>query len=514
MLFEDLPEMTKPSSGVVGLGRPRLREPRRDEILLRPVDLDSLIGDEHPARLYWDYVCKLDLSELEKAIKSREGRPGHPAASPQLLLALWLYATSEGVGSARALAELCENHDAYRWLCGGVSVNYHTLSDFRTGHGALLDRLLTENVAALAAEGLINLSAISHDGMRVRASAGAASFRRKKTIEEHLAQAREMVERLKREVDEAPDASRSRIRAARERAARERAERLAAALAKHAEIETKACKQPTSPATAEGDGEPEPDGDGTPPRARAARRKQERQPAVAENVAASAEAACAPADDATTASTQTASAKKEKKEKKEKEKEPRVSTTDPQARVIKMADGGFRPGYNCQISTARGTLVIVGVDVSTNSSDRGLLKPAITQMEERYGMLPKQCLADGGFAKNDDIEWAASQNVEVFCPPPNSKPGVDPCAPRADDGVGVATWRERMKSEAGKETYKDRSITECAHAHMRERDLWQFIVRGEEKVKAQLTIHALAHNIKQGENLRRKRKEAAAAAAA
>ncbi len=129
-------------------------------------------------------------------------------------------------------------------------------------------------------------------------------------------------------------------------------------------------------------------------------------------------------------------------------------------------------------------------------------------------MLPQQCLADGGFAKNDDIEWAASQNVEVFCPPPNSKPGVDPCAPRADDGAGVADWRERMKSEAGKETYKDRSITECAHAHMRERDLWQFLVRGEEKVKAQLTIHALAHNIKQGENLRRKRKEAAAAAAA
>jgi transposase len=510
MLFEDLPEMTKPSSSEVGLGRPRLREPRRDEILLRPVDLDSLIGDEHPARLYWDYVCNLDLSDLEKAIKSREGRPGHPAASPHLLLALWLYATSEGVGSARALAELCENHDAYRWLCGGVSVNYHTLSDFRTGHGALLDRLLTENVAALAAEGLINLSAISHDGMRVRASAGAASFRRKKTIEDHLAQAREVVEQLKREVDEAPDASRSRIRAARERAARERAERLAAALAKHAEIEAKACKQPNSLATADVDGEPKPDGDGPAPRGRAARGKQERQPAVAENVAAPAQEARAPSDGATAAATQTASAKKKAK----KEKEPRVSTTDPQARVIKMADGGFRPGYNCQISTARGTLVIVGVDVSTNSSDRGLLKPAITQMEERYGVFPKQCLADGGFAKNADIEWAASQEVDVFCPPPNSKQGVDPCEPRADDGEGVAAWRERMKSEAGKETYKDRSITECAHAHMRERDLWQFIVRGEEKVKAHLTIHALAHNIKQGENLRRKRKEAAAAAPA
>lgn len=508
MLFEDLPEMTNPSSCVVGPGRPRLREPRRDEIVLRPVDLDSLIGDDHPVRLYWDYVCKLDLSELENAIKSREGRPGHPAASPQLLLSLWLYGTSEGVGSARALAELCDNHDAYRWLCGGVSMNYHTLSDFRTGHGAVLDRLLTENVAALAAEGLINLSAISHDGMRVRASAGAASFRRKKTIEEHLAQARDVVEQLKRELDEAPDGSRSRMRAARERAARERAERLAAALSKHAEMEAKARKQSASPEAAVADDEPKPDGDGPAPRRRAARRKQEGPPAATGNVAASAEVARAPADGATATSTRKASAKAEKKEK-----EPRVSTTDPQARVIKMADGGFRPGYNCQVSTARGTLVIVGVDVSTSSSDRGLLKPAIAQMEKRYGVLPKQCLADGGFAKNDDIEWAASHNVDVFCPPPNTKPGVDPCAPRADDGAGVAAWRARMKSEAGQETYKDRSITECAHAHMRERDLWQFTVRGEEKVKAHLRMHALAHNIEQGESLRRKRKKAVAAAA-
>lgn len=503
MLFEDLPESTKPWSDAVGPGRPRLREPRRDEILLRPVDLDSLIGDDHPARLFWDYVCKLDLSELEDAIKSREGRPGHPAASPRLLLALWLYATSDGVGSARALAELCENHDAYRWLCGGVSVNYHTLSDFRTGHGALLDRLLTENVAALAAEGLIDLSAISHDGMRVRASAGAASFRRKKRLEEHLAQARAVVEQLKREVDAAPEASRSRMRAAKERAARERAARLAAALAKHAEMEAKAGKQPPPSATDVADGEPKPDGDGPAPRGRAARRKQETRPA--EDAVAPAEEPRPAADGAAAAATREAAAKKEK--------EPRVSTTDPQARVIKMADGGFRPGYNCQISTARGTLVIVGVGVSTSSSDRGLLRPAIMQMQDRYGALPEHCLADGGFAKSDDIEWAASQKVEVFCPPPNSKPGVDPCAPRADDGEGVAAWRERMRSEAGKATYKDRSITECAHAHMRERDLRQFTLRGEEKVKAQLTMHALAHNIEQGETLRRKREEAAAAAA-
>jgi hypothetical protein len=113
--------------------------------------------------------------------------------------------------------------------------------------------------------------------------------------------------------------------------------------------------------------------------------------------------------------------------------------------VIKMADGGFRPAHNCQISTAKGTLVIVGVGVSTNSSDRGLLKPALEQHAACHGALPAQCLADGGFGKNDDIEWAARQGVEVFCPPTNGKAGVDPYAPRDNDGAAVAAWRARMK---------------------------------------------------------------------
>ena len=505
MLFDGLPESPKPASACAGPGRPRLREPRRDEVLLRPVDLDALIGETHPARLFWDYVCKADLRELEDAIKSRDGRPGHPAASPRLLLALWLYATSEGVGSARALADLCVRHEAYLWLCGGVSVNYHSLSDFRVANGALLDRLLTEHVAALASAGLIDLAAISHDGMRVRASAGAASFRRKPTVEEHLREARALVEQLKREIDDAPEASRARIRAARERAARERAERLAAALAMHEDIAAKAQK-------------PEPQAARTQKAQTQKAQTQEAQTQEAQTQEAQTQEARTqeaqateakgegdgphPDDDGSGPSRQTA-AKKEKE--KEKKKEPRVSTTDPAARVIKMADGGFRPGYNCQFSTARGTLVIVGVGVSTNSSDRGLLKPALEQHAARHGALPAQCLADGGFGKNDDIEWAARQGVEVFCPPMNGKAGVDPYAPRDDDGDGVAAWRARMKSEAGKAIYKERSVTECAHAHLRHRGLHRLTVRGETKVKAQVTLHALAHNIEQGETLRRKR---------
>src|SRR3954464_934419 len=157
-LFGELPA-TNPEA--VGHGAPRLREPRRDQIELLAVDIESLIGEDHLARAIWAYVTGLDLSELEGRIKAREDRPGHPAISPRLLLALWLYATSEGVGSARALERLCNSHDAYRWLCGGVSVNHHTLSDFRVAHPELLDRLLVENVAALAKAGLIDFNMLA-----------------------------------------------------------------------------------------------------------------------------------------------------------------------------------------------------------------------------------------------------------------------------------------------------------------------------------------------------------------
>src|SRR5688572_24964764 len=119
-LFGDLPESAAREARPGG--RARLREPVRDQIELRAVDINGLIGQDHPARVIWAYVERLDLCGLEDAIAAREGTPGHPAIAPRLLLALWLYATCEGVGSARALSRLCESHDAYRWLLGGVSV--------------------------------------------------------------------------------------------------------------------------------------------------------------------------------------------------------------------------------------------------------------------------------------------------------------------------------------------------------------------------------------------------------
>lgn len=434
-LFDGLPEQAKPQRGAADPGAPRMREPVRDQIELRPVDLDSLIGRDDVVRVVWDYVKTLDVSDLDAQIKACEHTPGHPPIAPRLSLALWIYATSQGVGSARGLERLCESHDAYRWLCGGVSVNHHTLGDFRVDHADLLDRLLADNVAALSKAGLIDLASLAQDGVRIRASAGAASFRREETLDKHLALAEAVVEELKREVETDADASNARIRAAKERAARERSERVKEAQTALAEIK---------------------------------RQRQERE---------------------------------EKRGNGKKPKEPRASTTDADARVMKMADGGFRPAYNVQVASVAGEQIVVAVEVGNNGSDRGLMRPMLERLGALTGHFPERHLADGGFSSAEDIEWAHDKGIEVYCPPTQSKHGTDPSLPRRGDGPGVLAWRARMASDAGKEQYKDRSMCECIHARWRNWDLRQLTVRGFEKVRAAVLWHALTNNILQGHRL-------------
>jgi len=430
-LFEGLPLQAAPENDQAR-GAPRLREPKRDQIELRAVDIDGLVGQDHPVRVIWSYVEGLDLSALEDRIKARDDSPGHPAISPRLLVALWLYATSEGVGSARALEALCASHDAYRWLCGNVSVNHHTLSDFRVECADLLDRLLAEHVAALATAGVIKLDRLAQDGVRVRASAGAASFRRAATLDQHLAQAQQLVATLKREGEANSDASNRRMAAARERAARERKERLEAAQQALAEI------------------------------------KKQREQAH---------------------------------DNGKPKKPPRASTTDPAARVMKMADGGFRPAFNVQVASTAGEQIVVGVEITNTGSDRGLLRPMLQNLQARIGRHPARHLADGGFNSAQDIEWAHHQGIEIYCPPIQSRHGSDPYAPRRDDGDGVLAWRARMASDAGKQQYKTRSICECIHARWRNWNLRQLTVRGVAKVRAVMLWYALANNILQAHRL-------------
>jgi transposase len=241
-LFPDLDEPRR-ESAAPPISEPRVQRANRAQVELRPVDLEGLLAEDHRARLVWDFVTRLDLRALYARIQAVEGHAGRPAIDPAILVALWLYATLESVGSARALARLCEQHDAYRWLCGGVSVNYHTLADFRVGPGAALDALLTQSVAALVATGRVRLQRVAQDGLRVRASAGSGSFRRRGRLEQRLAEAAAHVQALRQELADDPAATTRRQAAARERAARERQARVSAALAQLPELEARAARR-------------------------------------------------------------------------------------------------------------------------------------------------------------------------------------------------------------------------------------------------------------------------------
>lgn len=212
------------------LGKPRLRVPQRQQMEMRCASLDQLLDPEHQARVVWEAVCGLDLSRWLAEVRAVEGHVGRDATDPRLLVAIWVYATLDGVGSTRKLAELCEKHVAYQWLCGGVTVNHTMLSEFRSQHGDKWEELLTQIVAGLLAAELVSMQCVAQDGMKVRASAGKSSFRRRASLEECLDQARQQVAALQLQADEEPTAVSKREQAARQRAARERAQRVEEAL--------------------------------------------------------------------------------------------------------------------------------------------------------------------------------------------------------------------------------------------------------------------------------------------
>ena len=439
----DLPPTEANRSQPEGSGRPRLQRPRRDQVELRPTDLESLLPPDHRARLVWAFVEGLDLSALYAEIRAVEGHSGRPPIDPAILVSLWLYATLEAVGSARALDRLCGEHDAYRWLAGGVGVNYHTLAAFRVDQAGILDGLLTESVAALLADGLVTLTRVAQDGVRVRASAGAASFRRRDTLAACLAAAEAQVAALRAELDDDPGATSRRVAAARERAARERVERVRHALAQLPALE-------------------------------AAKRRTAR--------------------------------------KGEPPQEPRASTSDPEARVMKMADGGFRPAFNAQLATDTASQLIVGVAVGNVGSDRGQLGPMVGQIEQRYSRSPDAVLVDGGFVNLAEIDALAAGacGMTLYAPPSTPRDKTrDPRIPLPTDSPAVAAWRSRMGTEAAKQIYRERAATaECVNAIARNRGLRHIPVRGLERARAILLWFALAHNLMRAVALR-----AAAAAA-
>jgi transposase len=424
-LFE-LPEPSELKAPRLG-GKPRLVRPNRVQVEMRLAALDDLLPAEHLARVIWAMVEQLDLSAFYDQVQAVEGEPGRPMTDPAVMFGLWLYATAEGVGSARQLERLCGEHLAYQWLCGGVPVNYHSLADFRVGHEAELDALLTRHVAALMAEGLVSLERTAQDGIRVRASAGSGSFRRRARLEEFQAAAQARVAALKEPAGPDAPTSSARQQAAQARAAGERLARLNRALEELKQVEASKAKSHKAA---------------------------------------------------------------------DKQKPARASTTDPQARVMKMADGGFRPAYNGQLAVDTASGVIVGVDV-INEIDQGQMSPMVEQLQARYGRVPAEHLVDGGFPTDPDLEAVAAQGIEVYAPLPT--PGrnrQDPTEPRASDGPGLRAWRQRMQTEAAKVIYKLRSQTiEWANAGVRQRGLYQFRVRGQRHAKTVLLWLALIHNL-------------------
>ena len=431
----DLPEAKPISQSISTLPeQARLRRPVRNQVEMMLRDLESLISEDHPVRAIWEYLQGLNLSAFYSFIRSVMDAPGRPASDPQVLLALWVYATVDGVGSARRLDRLCKEHDAYRWLCGGVPVDYHILADFRTSHQAALDKLLTEILATMMKQKLVTLKQVAQDGTRVRAGAGGGSFHRKESLEQCLVAAEEQVKRLNEERAH-HDHEVSRERAARERVARERAERVQAALREL-------------------------------PIVQASKERQQRT---------------------------------KRKVEQTKITEARVSTTDPEARVMKMPDGGYRPAYNVQFATDVGSGVIVGASVVNEGNDAGQAETMEAQVEQRSGVKPAAYLIDGGYAQRDTITTLTQRQIEVYAPvrpPRTTTSGRERSSPRRDDSPEVIAWRQRMEMEEAKSIYKLRAATaEWANAQVRQHGLTRFTVRGLSNVLSIVLLVAIAHNL-------------------
>ena len=407
----------------------RVREPNRKQLILQPTDLDGLIAAEHPARAVWRMLERLNLSRFYEPIKAREGVAGRDATDPRVLLALWLYAISQGVNSAREIARLCEAHAAYRWICGGLNINYHTLSDFRTAQQAALDELMSQVLAALMSRKLVTLHRVAQDGTRVRASAGTASFRRKPTLERCLKAARAHIAQLN-QAEQHPDPKRNaRAQAAHERAAREYEQRCQRALEQLAQLSAHKAQSKNHPQRAT---------------------------------------------------------------------ERRISTTDPEARVMKLGDGGFAPAYNLQFATDTQSRIIVGVGVTNAGVDSQQLEPMQQEIERRAQTLPRQHLADGGYLNFAAVERAAARGVEVFCPPRDNRTyHIDPLTPQPADSSAIADYRRRMASPQGQAIYNQRAATaETVNADLKTwRGLNRLLVRGSAKVLTVAIWAALAYNV-------------------
>jgi transposase len=410
------------------------------------IDLEGLLPSDHRARIVMSFVESLDLSPLYEAIKSREGEPGRPPPDPAVLLGLWLYATIEGVGSARQLERLVERDLAYRWIAGGVPLNYHGLSDFRAAHVAVLDRLLTESVTALIAEGLVSLTEVAVDGTKVRANASRGSFKTGSRLARIETAVEQRIAALKAEIERDPEASSRRKRSAQERAARqvkERADRARAALDRvRAEKEKRAKTHPQDEAK-----KSEPKVSLSDPEAR-----NMRFPDGAVRPAYNAQIAVAPKEGIIVS----------------------VEVTD------RRNDAGLAaPMVDDMVRRYGQAPENLLVDTHYATSDD------IAALAEH-----------------------TAGPVKVYAPTPTERDDVKPAtlAQRAKDRArepeSVKEWRSRMGTMAGQEVYRSRKLIERINANLKNHGFGFLPVRGLIKAKAVALWHALANNLMAAYRLR------------
>jgi transposase len=413
--------------------------PQRDQVEYHWSSLDERLDPDSPARAVWALVGRLDLDAWLADIKAVEGHVGRDATDPRLLVALWVFATLKGIGSARELERLCKNHLAYQWLCGGVSVNYQLLADFRAQGGAKWDALLTQIVATLMAEGLVTMDRVAQDGMRVRADAGKSSFRKAGRLEELLKEAEEQVETLKKLAETDPEGLTKRQRAARERAARERQERVAEAarqceeLRRKKEERDKGRKEKTSEARAST----------TDPDARNIKFSDGGyRPGFNVQFATDTATGLVVGVDVTDAGTDS------------EEMPPMLDQLETRYDVVPgamLVDGGFASLDAIDATEARGCQV-----------------------------------------------YAPVKDAEK-----QKKAGKDPYVRKPHDTAHTAAWRERMGEAASQAIYKLRAQTaEWVNALCRNRGLQQMPVRGRVKCRIVATLYAITHNLIQQGNVR------------
>jgi transposase len=412
-------------------GRPRLRLADRSQVGMHYCSIDELVPVDHKVRVIWDAVCQMDLTGFIEPIKAREFVEGRSANDPRVMVGLWLWAAVNGIARGRVVARLCERDLSFKWMCGGLSMNYHTLNDFRVGHQEALDKLFTQVLGKLMHAELVSVNRISQDGLRVRASAATSSFHTRPTLEKCLAEAEAHLADLKKLADSPENQEvQEQDRAIETALAEDRLERVKAALVEVGKVEESKAGQ---------------------------RGEKGRRPAKA-------------------------------------------STTDSEARTMKMPNGGFNPAYNVQFASDPISRAIVGVLVSNSGTDTPLSTPMRQQVEDRTGCKVKEHLIDGGYVDHGQIDTAAADDVTLYMPVPKPAANAkqqDRFAPRNSDSESVAAWRARMNTDQAKEIYLQRAATsETINADLRtQRGMAPLSVRGIAKATCVALWSVLAYTI-------------------